>query len=417
MSAAPRESSRLLASDVASAAGRLRAAWSVAHEPSRVANVFSRAVALWRDRYYPRRRDAIGQIARQAGYSVTLLDESLDALLKPFSQAALSSLAEKVSRNGRPSQPKLLGLIMAGNVAGAGLHEIAIGLVAGAGMIVKTASTEPVFFDQFARTLAELDHEVASRIVVFNWSREREDLTAAMVGNCDRVVAYGEDATIVSLRDVIGFSSRVSGAVVVASAMVPGRIGAVAEALARDVVLFEQLGCLSLHHVLVVSRSTAAARDFAARIASALEQLGDSIPPAKIPFRDAAEILGVRERARWRRIAGEAIELFEGPRLEWTVVFEPESIGDHSFVVSPGFRTVHVTGIRDEEQLRAILATASGRIEAVAVAGDDAETQRISAMLDALGVSYIAAPGEMQAPPLLWRHGGGAFLDMMVASR
>ena len=417
MSAAPRESSRLLASDVASAAARLRAAQSVGHDSSRAADIFSRAVALWRDRNYPRRRDAIAQIARKAGYSVALLDESLDALLKPFSHAALSSLAEKVSRNGRPRQPELLGLIMAGNVAGAGLHEIAIGLVAGAGMIVKTASTEPVFFDQFARTLAELDHEVASRIVVFNWSREREDLTAAMVGNCDRVIAYGDDATLEALRDVIGFGSRVSGAVVVASAMVPGRIGAVAEALARDVVLFEQLGCLSLHHVLVVSRSTAAARDFAARIASALERLGDSIPPAKIPLRDAAEILGVRERARWRRIAGESIELFEGPRLEWTVVCEPESTGDNSFVVSPGFRTVHVTCVREEKQLRAIFAVASGRIEAVAVAGNDAETRRISATLDTLGVSYIAAPGEMQSPPLLWRHGGGAFLDMMVASR
>ena len=420
MSAAHRESSSLLASDVASAAARLRATQSLAQEPSRVAEVLSRAAALWRDRNYPRRRDAIGQIARQAGYSVALLEESLDALLKPFNHAALSSLAEKASRSRQADRPQLLGFIMAGNVAGAGLHEIAIGLVAGACMIVKTASTEPVFFDQFARTLAELDQKVASRIAVFNWSREREDLTAAMAGNCDRVIAYGDDATIVSLRNngaVIGFGSRVSGAVIAPDAMVPGRIDAVAEALARDVVLFEQLGCLSVHHIFVVSRSAGAARDFAARLASALERLGDSTPPAKIPLRDAAEILGVRERARWRRIAGEAVELFEGPRLEWTVVFEPESIGDHSFVVSPGFRTVHVTGIRDEEQLRAILATASGRIEAVAVAGDDAETQRISAMLGALGVSYVASPGEMQSPPLLWRHGGGVFLDMMVASR
>jgi hypothetical protein len=73
--------------------------------------------------------------------------------------------------------------------------------------------------------------------------------------------------------------------------------------------------------------------------------------------------------------------------------------------------------VRDEKQLRAIFAAASGRIEAVAVAGDDVETQRISAMLDALGVSYVSAPGEMQSPPLLWRHGGGAFVDMMVTSR
>jgi acyl-CoA reductase LuxC len=408
----------LLASDVASAAARLRAADSVA--PSRAADVLSRAAGLWRDRNYSRRHDAIAQIARQAGYSVALFDESLDALLKPFSHAALSSLAEKVSSIDQADRPKLLGFIMAGNVAGAGLHEIAIGLVAGAGLLVKTASTEPVFFDQFAHTLADLDREVASRIAVFNWSRARDDLTAAMAANCDGVVAYGDDATIDSLRKkpaVIGFGSRVSGAVVAPGALAPGRIDATAEALACDVALFEQLGCLSLHHVFVVSRSAGAARDFAARIATALERLGDSIPPATIPLGDAVEILRVRERARWRRIAGESIELFEGPRLEWTVVFEAESMGDNSFMVSPGFRTVHVTGVRDEDEVRARLAATSGRIEAIAVAGDESETLRISTMLDALGVSYVAAPGEMQSPPLLWRHGGGAFLDIMVPSR
>jgi len=412
--------SGLLASDVASAAARLRAAQSVAHDPLRAADIFSRAVAMWRDRNYPRRRDAIGQIARQAGYSVELVDESLDALLKPFSRAALSSLAEKISRTGRTEPPELLGFIMAGNVAGAGLHEIAIGLVAGAELLVKTASSEPVFFDQFARTLAELDREVASRVAVFNWGRARKDLSAAMAASCDRVIAYGDDATIATLRNkaaMVGFGSRVSGAVVAPTAMVPERIDAVVEALARDVVRFEQLGCLSLHDVFVVSQRMDAVRDFALRIAKALARLGESMPPARIPLRDAAEILGVRERARWRRIAGEPIELFEGPRLEWTVVFEPESTGDNRFSVSPGFRTVHVTGVRDENQLRECFAAASGRIEAMAVAGGDAETRRISAMLRALGVTYVAAPGEMQSPPLLWRHGGGAFLDLMVASR
>jgi hypothetical protein len=432
-----RNSSGLRASDIASAAARLRAAQSIAPDALRTADALSRAVALWRDRNYARRCDAIAQIAGQAGFSVALLDASLDALLKPFSHAALNSLAARFSSAGRPDRPGVLGFIMAGNVAGAGMHEIAIGLIAGAGMLVKTASTEPVFFDQFARTLAELDREAASRIVVFNWSRARDDLTAAMAANCDRLVAYGDDATIESFHNipavvcipaVIGFGSRVSGAVVAPGALVPERIDAVAESLARDVALFEQLGCLSLHHVVVVSRSRDAARDFAARMATALDRLAYSMPPAKIRLRDAAEILGLRERARWRRISGEPIELFEGPRLGWTVVFEPESTRDNpsgeSFEVSPGFRTVHVTGVRDESQVRASLAAASGSgasgsrsIEAIAVAGDDTETRRITAMLSALGVSYICAPGEMQSPPLFWRHGGGAFLDMMVASR
>lgn len=414
----------LLASDIASAAVRLRAARSIVPDAFRAADVLSRAIGLWRDRNYPRRRDAIAQIAAQAGYSVALLDSSLDALLKPFSPAALKSLAAQVSSAGKTDRPGVLGFIMAGNVAGAGIHEIATGLIADSGMLVKTASTEPVFFDQFACTLAELDREVASRIVVLNWSRAREDLTAAMIANCDRLLAYGDDATIESLHNrpaVIGFGSRVSGAVVAPGALVPERIDVVAESLARDVALFEQLGCLSLHQVFVVSRSRDAARDFAARMATALDRLAYSMPPAKIPLRDAAEILGLRERARWRRISGEPIELFGGPRLEWTVVFEPASTHDNPsgepFRISPGFRTVYVTGVRDESQMRASLGAASGWIEAIAVAGDDAETRRITAILSALGISYICAPGEMQSPPLFWRHGGGAFLDLMVASR
>ena len=411
-------------SDIATAAARLRAGYRTAPDPLRTADTLVRAVALWTDRNYARRRDAIAQIARQAGYSVGLLDASLDALLKPFSHAALNSLAAQVSNSGRPDRPRVLGFIMAGNVAGAGMHEIAIGLIAGAGLIVKTASTEPVFFDEFARTLSELDREVASRIVVFNWSRARVDLTASIAAHCDRVVAYGDDATIESLHNipaVIGFGSRVSCAVVAPGALVPARIDAVAESLARDVALFEQLGCLSPHQIFVVNQRGDAAREFASRLAIALEGLAYSMPPAKIPLREAAEITGLRERARWRRIYGEPIELVEGLRLGWTVVFEPESRRDdpshESFKISPGFRTVYVTGVRDESQVRASLTTASGIIEAVAVAGDDLETRRISAMLAALGISYVSAPGEMQSPPLVWRHGGGAFLDMMVASR
>lgn len=406
----------VLPSDIASAAARLRDGRNAAPDARRAAEVLSRAIELWQDRHNPRRRDAIARIASQAGYSVPLLESSIDALLKPFTPAALTSLSARILRDGRPDRPRVIGFIMAGNVAGAGLHEIAIALIAGAGVLIKTASAEPVFFDQFACSLAELDRELSSRIAVFNWSRARDDLTTAMATNCNRIVAYGDDATIESLHNcggVIGFGSRVSGAIVAPDALNPGRIDAVAESLARDVALFEQLGCLSPHHIFVISRSHDAARDFAARMAKALERLAASMPPAKIPLRHAAEIVGVRERARWRRIAGEPIDLFEGAQIGWTVVLE----ADRAFKVSPGFRTVYVSGVRDESELRACLGAASARIEAIAVAAGDTANHWIPEILDTLGVSYVSAPGEMQSPPLLWRHGGGAFLDLMVASR
>src|SRR5208337_1056899 len=157
----------------------------------------------------------------------------------------------------------------AGNVAGAGIHEVAIALMAGARVLIKTASAEPILFAEFARTLAEIDPDAGARIEVLHWSRARTDLTAAMIANCDRVVAYGDDLTIESLHrpNVFGFGSRVSAAVVAGGAIVPSRIDGVAEALARDVALFEQLGCLSLHQVFV-SSADGAARDLAVRMSA-----------------------------------------------------------------------------------------------------------------------------------------------------
>jgi len=404
----------------ASVAGAARGQGEVAGPGAeRMADALARAFALWRNRNYARRREAVAAIAHSAGFSVATLDNSIDALLKPFTAEALKSFAALISTNGRTDRPKTIGFIAAGNVAGAGIHEIAITLIAGARVIIKTASAEPIFFAQFARTLAEMDPDAAARIEVLHWSRERVDLTAAMIANCERVVAYGDDSTIESLHrpNVIGFGSRVSAAVVAGGALVPSRIDGVAEALARDVALFEQLGCLSLHQVFVVSSADGPARDLAGRMSAALESLGQSMPPARIPLTDSPQVRAVRERARWRAIAGEPVELFEGRALEWTLVFEPRGALSDSFKISPGFRTVHVTAVRDLAEFRDRVESAAGRIEAMAVAGDESEAAEIRAVVATLGIPYVCAPGEMQSPPLDWRHGGGAFIDLMVNLR
>jgi hypothetical protein len=133
------------------------------------------------------------------------------------------------------------------------------------------------------------------------------------------------------------------------------------------------------------------------------------MPPARIPLHDGDAIRGMRERARWRHIAGEPIELFEGRGLEWTLIFESKA---DSFKISPGFRTVHVSAVRDLAEFRACIAPLSGRIEAMAVVGEDCEIEA-----RAMAIPHVCAPGEMQSPPLDWRHHGGAFLDIMVGSR
>jgi Acyl-CoA reductase (LuxC) len=392
--------------DLAAAAARIRKYVAAPHSPQHAAEVFGAVIARWRHRGLPARREAIALIARQRQFSEPLLEASLDALLAPFTADALRSFAARAVE-----RRDLLGFVMAGNVAGAGLHEVAIAMIAGAGMIIKTASAEPVLFRAIARTLTEHDPGLAARISVFTWPREQVELTVALRHATDAMVAYGDDSTIASLageRPLFPFGGRLSGAIAMRNALGAAAQASVARGFARDVTLFEQLGCLSPHHVFVEAPS---GREFARALSSEMAGIALTLPPpTSLLLEDSAALRIAREHARWRGLGGEPVEIFEGAGLAWTVIYDPGAI----FTASPGLRTIRVSEFTDLDDLRTRLRPAQGRLEGFSVAASETETAQLGALLGALGVSHLAAPGAIQSPPVTWRHGGGAFLDWMT---
>ncbi len=389
-------------------AGRIRRA-SVQSNAHETAVALAQAFARWRDRGLAERAAALSRIAQASGLSRELLDESIDALLAPFTSDALRSFADAVCVRKR-----LGAFVMPANVPGAGIHELCAALISGSGAIVKTSIREPFFFPAFARTLAEVDPALGSRLAVFAFGRERDDLASALVRSCDYAVVLGEDETIESLSrgaNLFGFGSRASGAMV--SMVQALDVSAAAAALARDASLFEQHGCLSPHHVFVHSRDDRDARAVAAAIARALESLARRLPPAMPSFHGAAAIRRFRETARWRRIGGSAAELWEGATMSWTVVFDP----DARFTMGPGFRSLIVSPVRDRADFESRLAPIAGRLEAFALAVPGHERAQWIEALARAGVSYVFDAGGMQSPPIAWPHGGGAFLDFLSGVR
>jgi hypothetical protein len=142
-----------------------------------------------------------------------------------------------------------------------------------------------------------------------------------------------------------------------------------------------------------------------------LGSLATTLPPARLSFDTAAAIRRIRERARWRGLGGQAVEIFEGDDMTWTVVFEPAS----RFTVAPGYRSVTVSAIRDCDDLASRLAPVAGRLEAFALAAPPQARARFLDVLAGAGVTYVCDPGQMQSPPLNWPHGGGGFLDFLAA--
>ena len=421
-----------LAGQIGAAAERIVAALYRPIPAARIASAIADAGERWRDRRFPPRAETVAEIAAAWGYTEALLDESIAAVLAPFSRGALDALAQ-----GAPAARGELGaLVMAGNVPGAGLHEVAIGLVAGCGLIIKTATAEPVFFAKFARSIALADAEVGARLAVFNWSRDDTAANAALRAACGWLVAYGDDGTLAELNAdagagpsakviggaAIGFGHRMSGAIVSAEFASGPIADEVAGAIARDVSLGEQLGCLSPQHIFVETGRAAGdrdgSRDFARIVADALERFAVKFPPPRrYAIEDAAALRRVRESARWRAIGGAAVELIEGgiagQSFGWTVIHDAGA----SFTPSPGFRTVTVSPFIDLDDLEIRLDPAAGRLEALALAAPPSRAGEFARLIDGCGVTWRCAPGAMQSPPIGWPHGGGGFLRLMGGAR
>jgi hypothetical protein len=376
-----------------------------------IAEVMAKAFAEWRSRDYNPRRELISALgsahAATENFHPLLLDRSLDAMLAPFTREAPRAIAEKSPQ----LSGHLIGFVMAGNVVGAGLHELVQTLIAGASVLIKTSSAEPFFFSQLAHTIAELDPEIGDAMAVLNWSRSDRDLTDLFLQSCDVVVAYGDDTTVEWLgrgsnSRVIGFNSRLSCALIAAEAAADAHLEPICEALAQDISLFEQRGCLSPHHVFVTG-APAQAHRFAAYLASALDRIDTQMPaPRHHPLEDSAAVRHLRETVRWRKLAGQTVDLWEGDRLAWTVVYDPAA----EFCISPLLRTITVSCVQDASDLQARIRRVAGRLEGVGIADLSAKLDAMKAVLHHNGASYFCPPGNLQSPPLSWQHGGRDFM-------
>ncbi len=363
-------------------------------------------------------RRIVNEIATGRGWSEELVRASLRELVRPFvSEEILTSFARQTG-----SRAQLIGFVMAGNIPGAGLHEVITALLAGCAAMIKPAISEPTFFAGFAEILAQIDPELASRLAVLLWSRERVELSIAMQRRCDRLLIFGDDETVARFAELsggtfgtarpIGFGARVSGAVL---AMEPrGSQKDLARAMAWDVTLFEQCGCLSPHHIFVLDAQGKVAQSFATELARELENLASgALPiPQRLPSESAAAIRYAREQARWRSVAGKIVELWEGPLSGWTVIYDR----DASFQESPGYRTVFISPFANVIDLQGRFAPVKGRLEACAFCTDNPASQwadGLRRVIEAAGASYVCAPGRMQSPPIDWPHGGGIFSRMI----
>ena len=206
-------------------------------------------------------------------------------------------------------------------------------------------------------------------------------------GAGDHVWAYGADETLRSVRAAlpaqVAFHAHGSGfgvAIVSASS----DLDAAAAALARDVVPFDQRGCLSPRVAFVVG-DAGSARDFAKALAESLAAFAERVPRGQLSGEERAA-----ER-RYRDLAAYSGELFAGPAYAVSV---SEDQPGAPLLMPPVGRHVHVVGTGDFTRR---IETIRPSVTAVGVVGPTALHEHIASVVPRARVSAL---GTMQRPPL-----------------
>jgi hypothetical protein len=253
----------------------------------------------------------------------------------------------------------------------------------------------------FRRSLAEIAPELAECVSLVEWPGGTSELDAALCSQTDLVMAHGSDAALHDLRSLcpkdtpfVGYGHRVSfGVLLPDSDTEEAALG-----FAKDVLVYDQGGCLSPQTIFVVGDRNNV-RAFSSVLAEALSEAAQLYA---LPVR-SERAAGAVEEARALAWMEEGNTLWEDHLKRWTVIARPQS----PFAASPTFGVVSVQPLASLEDLPKALSFVAARLQGCGAAGTVTNGYLP-------GVSYLCAPGKMQAPPLSWRQDGRDVLRVLL---
>lgn len=271
-------------------------------------------------------------------------------------------------------------VVLAANVCTAALRAIACAVATAEITFVRPSRRDPALAAILAR---ELGADAAFAAAGGSIARVAE--VDAAPG--DELHVYGSDEAVEALAAAVAPGVVVRGHGTGMGVAVVGReidVDTAGEAIARDVVPFDQRGCLSPRVVLVdggVDRADA----LAAALDRHLADLGARVPRGPIDPETAAEITRYRTTIEaigtLHAAEGHAIGVDPAPR---------------ALVLPPAARVVHVVPV-DAVAARALLAPWAERVTCLGAAGEGDVVRAVGALVPRARRAIL---GRMQTPPL-----------------
>jgi len=347
-------------------------------------------------------------LVESTGFSRAMIDAVLPLAADALAAPAIATLLGRELGAGALEEPPSVGPpvvlhVLASNVPALALPAIALGVLVGAVVLVKSGRDDPASAPAFMEALGVERPELAATIVASYWPGGTPALDDAALARADVTVLTGSDEALAALAPRVRgrcvlHGPRTSVAAVGRAALADAR--SAAAAIASDAVLHEQRGCLSPQVVYLEEGGPMAGRAFADVLVAALEAMRERLPPARTTVEERAAV-----RVAWDAAEHEPGTVLCGAPGAGVILQEAGS-----FRPGIGGRTLRVHPIRELGRLPELLP--AGAIECVGLAGGDAAALAVA--LHARGVARICPVGRMQRPMLSWPRGQQAPLGTLL---
>jgi hypothetical protein len=374
------------------------------------------------------RRLALDQGPEQTGFSKEILARGLDDFFRRFTpenfQALLAQELGEAKRLdnfvggalARGSQ--LLVHVAAGNLPNPALMSLTLGLLVRSAQFMKCASGASFIPRLFAHSIYEADHKLGACLELAEWRGGNEVLENALYAEADCLTATGGDETLAAIRSrlslktrFLGYGQQVSFGLVTREVLREETIADAVSRAADDVVAWDQNGCLSPHCFYVEERGEVESDKFASLLAAELMEREAGEPRGKIPMEESAAISS--HKAIYETLAAHRgdIKLWVSQgSTAWTVVFEHQV----RFRFSPLNRFVFIKPVPDVKAVFEGIDELHGKVSTVGIAAPLEKAQELARQFARWGVARICPLGQMQNPPLTWRHDGRPALGDLV---
>jgi hypothetical protein len=376
------------------------------------------AAARWTDADFPPRVRATAAIVDRLGYSTPVVEYALDRLFGGITAEALTaavvdeigsleSLDGFAEFAGRPAAwargANAVTIVSSDTTIGVAIVPLVFALTAKCAVTVKDRADALVA--AFVETLGEERPELRAATDVRAWSGGDDDVEAQTLGDADVVVAFGGNDALRAMRArcagdaiFVPFGHRASAGYLTAASLA-GDTFALAAGIARDALLYDGDGCLSLHLLFVEREPDGAHERFIDTLAQACAANAIEFPPGPPKPARAARVSAYAAAAAFRAANGSG-RVVRAPDGAWTIVVEPHD-GDLPPFGGGVIPVIFVDGIADAAEY---VDRHAVPLQALGVAS----LENAGELAERLGAVRVAPFGQLQDPPLAGHHGGRA---------